>query len=87
MTLAWEDTARAAGFRKSHEIQTSNTTTARNTDMRVVGEPTMPKGYIALVGQTNAVIMGPKGAFSVSWPEKVFGDSFDQHLQQWPVTR
>lgn len=67
MTTTWEDTARAAGFRKTHEIQTS-TTTARSTDMRVVGEPTMPKGYIALVGQRNAVIMGPKGAFSVSWP-------------------
>ena len=68
MTFTWEDTARAAGFCKSHEIQTSRTTTARNTDMRVVGQPTMPKGYIALVGQRSAVIMGPKGAFSVSWP-------------------
>ena len=68
MTFTWEDTARAAGFRKAHEVQTCSATTTRNLDMRVVGEPTMPPGYMALVGETNAVIMGPNGVvYSVGW--------------------
>jgi hypothetical protein len=69
MIKAWEETAKAAGFRKAFEITTSNMATPEKArPWRIVGSPVMPEGHIALVGDRNAVILGPNGiAYSVGW--------------------
>ena len=66
MSAQWERLAEDAGFRKAGMVTTSTTTEAYG-GMRLVGPPTMPKGYVAIVRDTGAVIIGPKGAYSLSW--------------------
>lgn len=72
MAQRWEQMAEAAGFRKAGRL-TSSTTTEAHGSMRLVGQPTMPEGYAAIVGKAGVVILGPKCAYALSsrdlmWP-------------------
>ena len=66
MGQGWEQLAEVAGFRKLGMTTTSTTSDAYD-QMRLVGPPTMPEGYVAIVREGGAVILGPKGAYSLSW--------------------
>jgi hypothetical protein len=67
MKQPWEITAEAAGFRKAG-VTTSSTESEAYGAPKLVGPPIMAAGYMAIVHRKGAVILGPKGAFSISWP-------------------
>lgn len=66
-----EQMARLAGFRKSGETLTCNTSddSGQILGMDVVSTPLMPEGFFALRTDRGAMIFGPKGAHWVPfWP-------------------
>jgi hypothetical protein len=74
MANKWERMAEDAGFIRSGALTTSSTaatTTGTFAGMRVVGSPLMPDGYTAIVSGESAVILGPKGAYAISWGQNV----------------
>lgn len=66
--MGWKDLARQAGFITADDrrkISTSQKPSGDFAGMKIVGEPTMPKGYVALVSKTEAVVIGPRGSYTV----------------------
>jgi hypothetical protein len=73
--MTWQEMAREAGFvtaddrlRAITAVQTNSIESRQKPMMRLIGEPTMPNGYVALVTDQSAIIFGPNGAYGVSWP-------------------